>query len=75
MALTGATLGKTAIVKSELGLVYQNYRVGNFIPRSENELSKNYLYYLLSSKVVQKQIFEVVNTQASKVRLSRLYLE
>jgi type I restriction enzyme, S subunit len=64
MALTGATLGKTVIVKEDIGQVFQNYRVGNFLPKNEKEILKNYLYFVLSSKFVQNQIFNLVNVQA-----------
>ena len=56
MALTGGTIGKIirADIKDEVLL--QNYRVGNFIPLSSEELDKDYLYLQLSSPFIQKQI-------------------
>jgi len=61
MALTGATLGKTSIVNTD-ELLLQNYRVGNFY--NNPKYSKNYIYYLLQSKFIQKTINKLVNEAA-----------
>ena len=61
MALTGATLGKTSIVNTD-ELLLQNYRVGNFY--NNPNYSKNYIYYLLQSKFIQKTINKLVNEAA-----------
>ena len=61
MALTGATLGKTSIVNTS-ELLLQNYRVGNFY--NKPNYSKNYIYYLLQSKFIQKTINKLVNEAA-----------
>jgi len=64
MAITGATLGKTAHVKEDVGLAYQNYRVANFYPKDQTELSKKFLYYLLSSEIFLKKIYNLINESA-----------
>ncbi|WP_430811618.1 MULTISPECIES: restriction endonuclease subunit S [unclassified Carboxylicivirga] len=55
LALTGATIGKFARYKED-EIVLQNYRVGNFFPLDYNVLSKDYLYYYLSSDFFYFQI-------------------
>lgn len=55
MALTGATIGKIARFNSD-EIVLQNYRVGNFISRSEEILSKDFLYYFLKSRMFFNQL-------------------
>jgi len=55
MALTGATIGKIARYSSN-EIVLQNYRVGNFISKSEKILSKDFLYYFLKSKLFFNQL-------------------
>ncbi len=65
MALTGATLGKACLVKGFNGVVLQNYRVGRFEPISkENDIDKEFLYYLLIAGDLLTQIFNKVNTGA-----------
>lgn len=64
MALTGATLGKTAIIRGVDKPMLQNYRVGYFTPRDENKLNKLFLYYLLIGDSVQNEILGFVNTGA-----------
>jgi type I restriction enzyme S subunit len=65
MALTGATLGKACLVKGLNGIVLQNYRVGRFEPIiKENEIDKEFLYYLLIAGDLLTQIFNKVNTGA-----------
>lgn len=64
MALTGATLGKTAIIRNINKPMLQNYRVGYFTPRDENKLNKLFLYYLLIGDSVQNEILGFVNTGA-----------
>jgi type I restriction enzyme S subunit len=61
MALTGATLGKIAIVNSN-EILLQNYRVGNFYNKG-NSL-KEYVFYLLQSDYIQKTISKLVNEAA-----------
>ena len=65
MALTGATLGKACLVKGLNGIVFQNYRVGRFEPIiKENDIDKEFLYYLLIAGDLLTQIFNKVNTGA-----------
>lgn len=65
MALTGATLGKACLVKGLNGIVLQNYRVGRFDPIiKENDIDKEFLYYLLIAGDLLTQIFNKVNTGA-----------
>lgn len=65
MALTGATLGKACLVKRLNGIVFQNYRVGRFEPIiKENDIDKEFLYYLLIAGDLLTQIFNKVNTGA-----------
>lgn len=65
MALTGATLGKACLVKGLNGVVLQNYRVGRFEPIiRENDIDKEFLYYLLIAGDLLTQIFNKVNTGA-----------
>jgi len=65
MALTGATLGKACLVKGLNGIVLQNYRVGRFEPIvKENDIDKEFLYYLLIAGDLLTQIFNKVNTGA-----------
>lgn len=62
MALTGGTLGKVAIIEDDYGKVYQNYRVGKFIPKKN--CTKNYLGQLLQSFYVQQRVKSLVNEAA-----------
>lgn len=65
MALTGATLGKACLVKGLNGIVYQNYRVGRFEPIiKDNDIDKEFLYYLLIAGELLAQIFNKVNSGA-----------
>ena len=65
MALTGATLGKACLVKGLNGIVLQNYRVGRFEPIiKENDIDKEFLYYMLIAGDLLTQIFNKVNTGA-----------
>ncbi len=65
MALTGATLGKACLVKGLNGIVLQNYRVGRFEPIiKQNDIDKEFLYYLLIAGDLLTQIFNKVNTGA-----------
>jgi len=65
MALTGATLGKACLVKGLNNVVLQNYRVGRFEPiKKENDIDKEFLYYLLIAGDLLTQIFNKVNTGA-----------
>lgn len=64
MALTGATLGKSCWVDGLENPVYQNYRVGKFVPHDENVLSKQFLYFLVGSPLALDQILSKVNSGA-----------
>jgi type I restriction enzyme S subunit len=64
MALTGATLGKTAIIKNADKPLVQNYRVGYFEPKDKRILNKLFLYYLLIGESVQNEILGFVNAGA-----------
>jgi type I restriction enzyme, S subunit len=62
MALTGATLGKTCLVKNLNAIAFQNYRVGRFEPViKENDIDKIFLYYSMVEGYLLKQIFSKVN--------------
>lgn len=61
MALTGGTLGKVSVVNTKKTLL-QNYRVGNFIPKSH--LSKKYLNQILISFYIKRAIDKLVNEAA-----------
>jgi type I restriction enzyme, S subunit len=63
MALTGGTIGKTVWVDKDYGIILQNYRVGNFLPKTEF-LSQRYLFFLLLSDFIQNQIFLCVAQNA-----------
>ena len=56
MALTGGTIGKIIKATDINELLLQNYRVGNFYPKSDL-LSKEFLFYILSADLVIAQIF------------------
>lgn len=62
MALTGGTLGKVAIVDRDYGKIFQNYRVGKFIPKGN--CTKLYLSQLLQSFYVQQRVKSLVNEAA-----------
>lgn len=64
MALTGATLGKSCRVEGIKEIVLQNQRVGNFFPKDEKILLKDFLYFLLNSESILSQIFEKVHAAA-----------
>ena len=57
MALTGGTIGKIIRVPQVNEPLLQNYRVGNFFPLDEDKLDKNFLFWVLSSDLILKQIF------------------
>ena len=61
MALTGATLGKVAKVDTDR-ILFQNYRVGNFLPN--NKTTRDYLYHISQSKLIQKTVMYLVNEAA-----------
>jgi type I restriction enzyme, S subunit len=56
MALTGGTIGKIIQVGKVNEPLLQNYRVGNFFPFN-NKIDKKYIFWVLSSEVILKQIF------------------
>ncbi len=56
MALTGGTIGKIIKVKEVDEPLVQNYRVGHFSP-SNNKLMTDFLFWILSSEVILRQIF------------------
>jgi type I restriction enzyme S subunit len=64
MALTGATLGKTAMIKGFNNTLVQNYRVGYFSPKDEKKLEKTFLYYTLIGEHVQNEILGFINAGA-----------
>jgi type I restriction enzyme S subunit len=64
MALTGATLGKTCQVKGLKEEVLQNYRVGRFEPKNQDEIHKGFLYYTLTTQQFLNQVFSKVNAGA-----------
>ena len=64
MALTGATLGKSCWVAGLENPVYQNYRVGKFVPHDEAILSKQFLYFLIGSPIALEQIMSKINSGA-----------
>ncbi len=63
IALTGATLGKIGIVKTDEKLL-QNQRVGNIFPINDKILDKKFLFFILISNFVQKQIWSFVSSSA-----------
>lgn len=63
MALTGATLGKSCIVKNLTVIALQNYRVGKFEPKN-NKVLKPFLFFLINSPLILNQIFGKVNEAA-----------
>lgn len=62
MALTGGTLGKVSKIEKNYGVIFQNYRVGKFVPK-ENAI-KDFIYFILQSKVVQARVKSLVNEAA-----------
>jgi len=69
VALTGATIGKTARYnKSET--VLQNYRVGNFFSKDEKVLSKDYLFQYLRSNYFFNQIL-ALQTQSAQQNIGK----
>lgn len=56
MALTGGTIGKIILVSDVNETLLMNYRVGSFYPTKPKELSKEYLFLLLSSNIIFGQI-------------------
>jgi len=63
LSLTGQLI-KPAIVPELSKPVLQNYRVGKFITKNKNKLYKKYIYYLLNSTFIMKQLMMLRNTQA-----------
>lgn len=57
MALTGGTIGKIIKTPKINEPLLQNYRVGNFFPINEEIINKDYLFWVLSSDSILKQIF------------------
>lgn len=63
MCLTGGTIGKIIKVGEVKETLLQNYRVGHFSPVDKDSFSNDYVFYLMSSEVIQKQIlFDVRET-------------
>lgn len=60
MALTGGTIGKIIRVGKLKDPLLQNYRVGNFYPNNKR-LTKDFLYFLLSSQITTEQINYLLN--------------
>ncbi len=63
MALTGGTLGKVTFVDKDYGVIFQNYRVGNFYP-DEKYISKKFLVIILKSNLFQDLVKEKINQGA-----------
>lgn len=57
MCLTGGTIGKIIKVNKVSQPLLQNYRVGHFSSKDETLLENDYLFYLMSSDVINSQIF------------------
>ena len=62
IALTGATLGKIAIVKTKEKLL-QNQRVGNIFSINESLLDNTFLFFIISN-YLQNQIWSLVSALA-----------
>ncbi len=65
MALSGATIGKISRYNSD-EVVLQNYRVGNYIPKDERVLSKDYFYYFLTTEYTYQQILSNLTQSAQE---------
>jgi type I restriction enzyme, S subunit len=63
MALTGATLGKTGMVTSSKNLL-QNQRVGKLFPKNNQILDNQFLFFILRSYTIQKQLWMLVTALA-----------
>lgn len=76
MALTGGTIGKIVRAKEIIEPLLQNYRVGNFFPANK-KLTKDFLFFILSSDVIIKQIFyeirETGQPNIGKEDFNRMY--
>jgi len=57
MCLTGGTIGKIIKVGKVDEPLLQNYRVGHFSPLDSEIMGNDYMFYLMSSEVIVKQIF------------------
>jgi type I restriction enzyme S subunit len=73
MALTGATLGKVSLFNFK-PLSLQNYRVGNFLPKSISTITKDFIFWVLQSEFVQAKIEDMVN-QAAQPNIGKADLE
>jgi type I restriction enzyme S subunit len=56
MCLTGGTIGKIIRAKNIKEPLLQNYRVGHFSSLNEKKLNEDYMFLLLSSKLIMNQI-------------------
>jgi type I restriction enzyme S subunit len=56
MALTGGTIGKVVRVSEVKEPLLQNYRVGNFFPKDDAIVKRDYLYWVLNSELIYSQI-------------------
>lgn len=57
MCLTGGTIGKIIKVGKIDEPLLQNYRVGHFSPIDKEKINNDYIFYLMSSEVINEQIF------------------
>ena len=57
MCLTGGTIGKIIRVGKVNEPLLQNYRVGHFSPKKRDKITDDYLFWLMSSDVINGQIF------------------
>ena len=62
LALSGATVGKVALVKDLNGVYLQNYRVGKLI--CNNNLVNEYVFHYINSEIFYKQLMKLTNTSA-----------
>ena len=73
IAMSGATTGKFGIYNSDKK-AYQNQRVGNLIPHSEELTSNNYIYYLLYSlkRDIEQQAYGGAQPNISATKIEAL---
>lgn len=73
IAMSGATTGKFGIYKSE-NKAYQNQRVGNLIPHNIENLSKEFLFYLLYSlkRDIEKDAYGGAQPNISAIKIESL---
>ena len=62
LALSGATVGKVALVKDLNGIYLQNYRVGKLI--CNDSLVNEYVFHYINSEIFYEQLMKLTNTSA-----------